>query len=320
LWLLPAAKSANLDQQFVDFLNGKASVRYFKVGLLGNLFIVNDKPIEGWVYYEGGIQDDTFWIRNCADSPTNSGQILPGWITGMSHKEYWVYRDEAVGLSIRNSKTPSPLDTRAEAALMFVRKALGIGAAIEPGSFQVDSNNDFVARIKDEKIKGHFEVAANGFPTRCEYFGESPYLLKLNAKVSVRYVYAANSDFFTTLTATIHKGPVEVEKTEYRVIACEFGTSALPAEGYSVDYMTNFGGVNLRVRDLVGVTVITNGVMYKKAPNGKMTVINNDVKVMQVQTRRRHGVILIVMSITMILPIWLVARSRWQLRNREQKP
>src|ERR1700722_9496448 len=79
----------NVSKDFQNLVNGTALISYFKVALPGDMYQINGKPGDGWVYYEGEIQGNTFWVRNCTNSIPGSGPAMPGCTVGTSSNDNW---------------------------------------------------------------------------------------------------------------------------------------------------------------------------------------------------------------------------------------
>src|ERR1043166_7889877 len=237
--LVPGGLGATeLCADFQALLKGEAPIRYFKIGF-SNLFRADQKPIPGWVYYEGSIQNDTFWIRNCTNSPNAPAILMPGWLVGMSHKDNWGYSNDRVSLSARGASIPSALDKRAEQVMDVTEQALGLGASVSRGSFKLLPNNDFQAEVKSGgTIKGHFEVSPDGRPLRCEYSGEQ--WPDARAVVTYAYTGAAEKSCLPTSLKYEAFGKLRalVHVEEYQFAALELGEASVPPEGYTIESLT----------------------------------------------------------------------------------
>jgi hypothetical protein len=312
LWcsLNVVCNATELNADFVSVLNGDAQIRYFKVGFPGDLFIVNGEPINGEVYYEGSMQKDTFWVGNCTNSPPLSGQINPGAFIGASYKDVWTYRDDAVSISPKDSKVRSVLDGQAQQICAWAYKACGIGLMIKPGTFHLQPDNTFDAEDANNghAISGHFEVGPNGFPTRCEYTDRS----YPGAKAVAEYSYPLSnnkSQMPNRITTSIFNGSTNMGGSEYQILACDFGSSPLPPDGYTVDFMTNFGHVNLQMRDIAGTTVFRDGLTYRLR-HGQLTLTSHTRAQTMSRMRGRRMIIILLMMTAAILPLWLIARTK----------
>ena len=309
------APSSELCSDFKKLINGQAYIRYFKVGLPGNIFIVDGKPLNGWVYYEGAIQKDTFWIRNCTNSIAAAAIIMPGWLVGMSRNERWSYSDQMVAISPRGSKVESALDKRTDQVFGMVRQALGLGAATMPGSFHFFEGNRFAAKTADGNIlKGHFNVSPEGYPLRCEYGG--PDWAGMSAVVTYDYDDSERTNClpsrYSVKTYSLSR---KVDEAEYQIVECILGDSVLPEDGFTLESLTNMGGINLTMKNVVGITVHRDGAMFQMGTNGELKRLGQGNVSQADRFQNRRLLILCGICVTMLPISWFIARAMRSANN-----
>jgi len=295
---------------FQMLLQGDTSIRYFKIGF-SNIFYANEKPIAGWVYYEGSIQSNTFWIRNCTNSPSQPAIIMPGWLVGMSYGDFWSYSNDKVTTSPRDSKMPSPVEERAAQIRRILRQALVLGSPILPGSVKYKPDGSFEAKLdnkdKTSLISGHFDLAADGRPQRCEFKGDN----WQDARLVASYEYAGESCIPTMISVDSFSLLKRMNTLGYKILACELGELPVSSQGYTIDTLTNLGGINLRLRDQMGTAVFRDGAIYNMDKSGRLRLVNKDWgKAPQpgsVSARRKY--VLLVLLLPTVPILWLIART-----------
>jgi len=308
-----------LCSDFRQLINGEVPIRYFQIGF-SNVFRANQKSIPGWVYYEGAIQNDTFWIRNCTNSAPEPAIMLPGWLAGMSHSNYWIYSNDKETISPRDGSVTTPVEERAKQAVAMVRQGLGLGVQVLPGSLKTDSDNSFRAKVirgtNSTSISGRFEVLPDGRPSRCEYKSDDwP-----NARIAVSYVYSernTNNCLPAAVQVEAFNLLQQIDRVEYRIISCDLGAAQLSDSGYVIDSLTNLGGINLRVRDLLGTVVFRDGAIYNMDKAGKQTLVSSNWEAppQNFRIRGRHTFIALLGLSTLPL-LWFIARHYRSVSNK----
>lgn len=304
---LPAA---TLCSDFQVLLKDESPIRYFKIGF-SNVFRANQKPIPGWIYYEGSIQPNTFWIRNCTNSPMEPAILMPGWVVGHSDAGNWSYSNDRVSISPKNS-TPSPLDARVQQVVSIARQAFGLGVATVPGSFKLFGNNDFEAEAQTGgMIAGHFDVADDGRPMRCEYSGKS--WPKLKATLIFGYKELNESNCFPSKITyqVVNSSSTKTQIEEYELVAMEFGAVPLAQEGYTIYSLTNLPGINLKIDELMGGPLIFNGdTISKKAKDGKLVPVRHASGGDSTEPEHSRRIVVLLCLIALGIPFsWFIIRA-----------
>jgi hypothetical protein len=177
----------------------------------------------------------------------------------------------------------------------------------------IASDNIFAAEVINgtnlNTITGHFNVSPEGCPTRCEYKADNwP-----SAKVVVSYDYAGftpSTCMPMAFTVDAYNLLTRVHSVGYKIVACDFGELPLPSVGYTIDLLTNLGGINLRIRDIMGTVVFHDGAIYDMDKTGGLRVVTRDwtVQPTSAQSRRRYAIWGLLLT-TALPGLWFIARA-----------
>lgn len=245
-------------------------ISYFAVAIPGENFAVNGKQLNGWAYFEGALQGDTFWIRNLTNSVIGSGPPFVGTILGASKSDRWIVDGDQVSIAPKSNTRSDAIQQLQNSSFAMVRRSFGMGQPIELGSFVIGKDNAFKATVSLGPIlTGKFEVAESGRPMRCQLTSS----FEKGLAVEIEYSYEGRDALSMIPSSFIVSGKykfVPGPKMEYKILKCDFGTNNIGANGYTPE---QFRSAKLSNPLFARTLIFSNSAIYAASTNGSLQVV-----------------------------------------------
>ncbi len=298
---LTCIHAAELAPEFISFASQSPMISYFAIAIPGENFAMNHKQLNGWAYFEGALQGDTFWIRNLTNSVVGSGPPFRGAILGASKTERWIVDGDQISKAPKTNTHVNAVQQYHDAALATLRRSFGFGQPIEQGSFVLDKDNTFRATTSLGPIlTGKFEVTESGRPMRCQLSSS----FEKGLAIEIAYSYDGRdersmipSSFIVSGKYKLMQGP----KMEYKILQCDFGTNNIGANGYTPDQFRSATTFNPL---LAQTFMFSNSTVYAVSTNGSLQVV---MTANRVEISKRNKLLFVIAGLATTTIVFLLA-------------